>query len=111
MDSEYKDGCSLNITDKTIIVDHLQLYDLNEVTFYNCGRELVKTDNNYFVKYEGFDELFDVDYINYDLELLQKKTLTFDEFKEVSSLINGLIDDNKIDVIVNDSKFLLLTEI
>lgn len=111
MDSEYKDGCSLNITDKTITVDHLQLYDLNEVTFYNCGRELVRVDNDYFVKYEGCDELFDVDYINYDLELLQKKLLTFDEFKEISSLVNGLIDDNKFDVIVNDSKFLLLTEI
>lgn len=110
-DYEIEEASNLNIQDNTITVNHLQIYDFNDVNLYNCGRELVKVNSEYFIKYEGCDELFDVENIDFDITLLQKKVLTFNEVKEVASLIDGLLSLDKNDVIINNKKFLLLTEI
>ena len=105
-------GLKLDITNKTIEVDHIQLYNFEDVTHYNCGRELVKVDGEYKIEYEACDEEpFDVDYIEFDLDLLSKKILSFDELLKVANFINGLLDEYKRDCIVNNEKFLLLTEI
>ena len=111
MNEPYDNGMVLDIANKTITVDHLQLYDFDDVTKYNCGRELKLIDNKYFVEYDAFDEMLDVDYATFNLELLSKRIMSFEEFKKISSFIHSLLNYDKYDVIINNCKFLLLTEI
>ena len=111
LDKPQKYGCTLDITNKTITIDHVHIYDFDEATFYNCGRELRWIGNSYYVQYEGMDELFNVAYAEFDLELLTKEILTFDEMKNVAGFINNLISEDKTDVILNNEKYLLLSEI
>lgn len=106
-----KCGCDLDVTNKTITVDHIQLYDLDEGKLEDFGRELKLIEGNYLVQYEGIDELFEVNHETFDIELLGKKLLTFDELKVVDSFIDSLICNDKTDIILNNKKYLLLTEI
>ena len=111
LDHPHDQGSVMDIAKETINVPHLQLYSFEDAIFYNCGRELVKENGVLMVKYEACDEVFDVDYAEFDLSLLQKEVLTFDEFNVIASFIDDLLHQDKVDVIINNEKYLVLTEI
>lgn len=110
LDKPYLNEPSLDLTNKTIEINHMNLYDFEDVAL-NFDKELVKMGDLYKIKYYGEDELFDVKYIESDLSLLEKTKLSFDELLTIANFIHELIDTNEVDYIINNKKALILTEI
>ena len=110
LDKPYLNKPSLDLTNKTIEINHMNLYDFEDVAL-NFDKELVKIGELYKIKFKGEKEQFDIKYIEYDLKLLEKTKLTFEELLTVSDFIHKLIDTNEVDYIINTQKALILTEI
>lgn len=109
LDKEYEGQPILDLSNKTIGINNMNLYDFNEVTFNNCERELVWVNDELMIKYDGEDEPFDIKYIEFDLELLMKETMTFGELLIVAEFINKNIVAENVDLIINNKKVLLLS--
>ena len=112
LDEEQKGEPVLDLTKKTIDINHMNLFDFEDVTFKNVGKKLIRVDDDFKIEYEYADEEpFDVTHINYDLDLLCKNTLNYDELLTIARFINELINKSECDFIVNNEKALLLTSI
>lgn len=98
----------LDLSNKTIEINHMNLYNLDDVTYSEVGRNLIQIEEELKIKYECDEEIFDLKYVESDLELLSKKIMTFDEALKVSKFINGLIETYESDFIVNNEKALIL---
>ena len=109
LDKEYIGEPILNLTNKTIDIKNINVYDFKDVTYTNVGRDLKIINDEYYICYDN--ELFLVDNVNFDEELLLKKTLTFDEFFKVSTFFQDLQKDYETDFILNNNKAICLTEI
>ena len=112
LNEEQKNEPVLDLTNKTIGINHMNLFDFDEVTFSNVGRKLINVTGELKIEYEYTDEEpFDVTHINFDLDLLNKKTLKYNELITVAGFINDLINKSESDLIINNEKALLLTSI
>lgn len=111
LNEECSFGDKLDITNKTIVKPCLQLFALDEVNYKNCSRELLKIDNKYFIKIEDDDDMYDVCHKEFDIRLLMKKEISFEEYKIISKFIDDLLNEYQNDIIINNELFLWLTEI
>ena len=111
LDEECTFGNKLDITNKTIVKPCLQLFDLNEVCYKNCSRELMKIDNRYFIKIDGDNDIYDIYHKDFDISLLTKEEISFEEYKIISKFIDDSLNECQTDIIINNEIFLWLTEI
>ena len=96
------DAPILNLDSKTIEVPFIPVYRPEEVSKEECCIDLKIRDGEYYSVYDD-DEEYKMEKVEFDdVELLRKRTMSFDEFAKVSAFIDKLIVSGETDFVLNN---------
>ena len=107
-DEFQEDEPIIDIDKETIDMPYVPLFQFDEVCKAECCIDLVKKEDGYYAEYEEGD-LFKMENVEFDEELLRKTKVSFEEFLTISNFINSIQElENDTDFILNNSLVLRL---
>ena len=105
MENEGEAELTLDLDNLTIDMPYFSIYKPSEVNKENCCIGLKKVDDEYYSIYED-DEEYLMNKVTFnDINLLNKKKVTLDEFSKIEEFVDGLIEE------YNDTDFVLNNEL
>lgn len=104
---EYDADCEIDLDNQTVVLPFIPLYRPEDVCKEECCIDLKVIDGKYYAVYDVDDE-YPMTYVYFEKEeLLDKKNVSMNEFKEITTFINNIINEyNDTDFVLND-KFIL----